>query len=96
MQNYGNEKDVFDLLYPNPFNNRGLEDKDFENKLDLDELKSLIKKTSSNFPEDEIETIFEITKQIEKSEDSKITYKGFMDSVRNIKRDYLKYRTMFN
>lgn len=95
-QNYGNEKDVFDLLYPNPFNNRGLDDKDFDEKLNLQELKTLVKKTTYNFPDDEIETIFEITKQIEKSEDDKITYKGFMDSVRNIKRDFLKYRTMFN
>ena len=96
LKNYGNEKDVYELLYPHPFNVRGLDDPDFENKVDKNELKSLLKNKTFTFPDEEFETIFEITRQNEGANCEKISYKGFMETIRNLKRDYIKYRTMFN
>ena len=46
-------------------------------------------------PEEEYETLFEITRQNMGGNSSTVTYKSFLDTIRNLKRDYLKYRTMF-
>jgi len=41
--NYGNEKDVYELLYPHPCHARGLDDIDFEQKVERSELESFLK-----------------------------------------------------
>lgn len=95
MKNYGNEKDVYELLYPNPFNIRGLDDNDFEEKVDKESLREMLKNKTYYIPDDEFDTLYEITRQNLGATSDKVTFKAFLETVRNIKRDYLKYRTMF-
>ena len=56
----------------------------------------MLKKSSFEFPDEEIDTLFEITRQNEGAvEEDKVTFKGFLDTIRYLKRDFMKYRTMF-
>jgi hypothetical protein len=60
-----------------------------------EQIKELLNTNTFKIPEDEFETLFEITRQNEGVKSDKITFKGFLETIRNLKREFLKYRTMF-
>ena len=60
-----------------------------------EQIKELLNTNTFKIPEDEFETLFEIIKKNEGVKSDKITFKGFLETIRNLKREFLKYRTMF-
>lgn len=90
IQNYGNEKDAFDLLYPNPHNTRGLDDCDFDQETSRDSLKELIKKNTHQIPEDEFLVICELAE----SNFGRLSYNTFINTIRALKREYIKYKNV--
>ena len=53
IKDYGDEPDVYELLYPHPENVNGVEDKDFEQLMTKEEIYDLIKRFDFQIPEDE-------------------------------------------
>ena len=47
------------------------------------------------FPEDEFNLLFSLAFKKNPCNEEKITLKAFFDVVRSLKREYLKYRTLF-
>lgn len=74
---------------------RGLDDVNFEQLVTKEELWKVIKDKPMSIPEEEYDTLFEITRQNMGGNTNIVTYKAFLETIRNLKRDYLKYRTMF-
>ena len=53
IKNYGDEPDVYELLYPHPENVNGVDDKDFEELMTKEEIYDIIRRFDFNIPEDE-------------------------------------------
>lgn len=79
------------MLYPHQFNSRGLDDPDFDKEVSKEELSVILQNNTHQIPADEYDVMYELTKRNYK----KVTYKTFLEMIRNLKRDYLKYRTLF-
>jgi hypothetical protein len=94
--NYGDEKDVYELLYPNQHVFKGLDDEDFEELIGINQLKRMLNERNYNIPEEEIDFICELILKMNPNEKNKITYKSFIDTMRYLKTEYMKYKTLFN
>jgi len=89
LTNYGNEKDAFDLLYPNQHNFKGLENKDLDKTVTKEELKNIL--IEKNYPFNEKEFEFIYNECVEQS-GNQVTFKQFIEKMRKIKREYDKYK----
>lgn len=83
------------MLYPHPFNFRGLDDTSLEESVNKVELWEIVQEKSISMPEEEFDTLYEITRQNMGGINNTVTYRAFLETIRNLKRDYLKYRSMF-
>ena len=63
----------------------------------------MLEQNKYNFPQEEFDLIYDLTKRKERAEshnfnnnnEDKVSYKAFIDVMRNLKRDYMRYRTIF-
>jgi len=94
VKNYGDEPDAYDLLYPHPEAIRGVYDEDFEKLYSKEEIYEQMKKYDYNIPEKEYDIMFDITLKNYPNEEGKISPKAFISTMRNLKREYQKYRTL--
>lgn len=77
---------------------RGLDDPDFDKAVDRDELIGMLRSQKYDFPEEEFDLIYDLAKRksIELGNPSDhVTYKSFLEVMRNLKRGYLRYRNLF-
>ena len=96
---------MFDLLYPNLYSYRGLDDPDFDKPVTKEVLLNMLKANKYDFPQEEFDLIFDLAqmspentikeKNNIKEHENLVTYKAFLEVVRNLKRRYLRYRTLF-
>ena len=96
IKNYGDEPDVYDLLYPHPEAIRGVNDKDFEKLYTKEEIFKLMKKYDFIIPEDEYNLMFEVGLKNYPNSEWKMSPKSFISTMRNLKREYQKYRVIVN
>ena len=96
IKNYGDEPDAYELLYPHPEHNLGIDDKDFEELMTKEEIYELIKKYDFNIPEDEYNLIYQVGLKNYPNIDGKMSPKSFIGTMRNLKREYQKYRNIVN
>ena len=92
---YGDEPDAYDLLYPHPEAIRGVTDDDFDNLYTKDEIYELMKKYDFKVPEKEYDLMFDLTLKNYPNNEGKVSAKAFISSMRNLKREYQKYRNIF-
>jgi hypothetical protein len=59
-------------------------------------LKEILLKNDYPFPDEEYNLIYEITLKNYPNKDNKVTYKAFINAMRNLKREYIKYRTLLS
>lgn len=94
LRNYGNEKDVYELLYPHPCATRGIDDEDFDHFYSKEEIDKILKEHDYGFPEDEFDIIYMVCLKNYPNEEGKITPNSFLATMRNLKKEYRKYRTI--
>lgn len=94
VKNYGDEKDAFELLYPHPCAPRGIDDEDFDQLMTKAEIYDILKKEEMAMPEEEYNLIYEIGLKNYPNEESKMSAHSFLCTMRNLKREYMKYRTL--
>ena len=92
--NYGDEKDAFELLYPHPCATRGIDDEDFDHLYTKEEIIGILKENNYEFPESEFNLIYEIAMKNYPNEEKKLSPNSFLSTMRNLKREYMKYRTL--
>ena len=92
IKNYGDEPDAYDLLYPHPEAVRGVYDEDFDKLLGKEEIYEIMKKYDFIIPENEYDIMFEIAIKNYPNKEGKISPKAFISTMRNLKREYQKYR----
>ena len=90
--NYGDEPDAFDLLYPHPGAIRGVYDEDFEKLLTKEEIYNMMKRYEFIIPENEYDLMFDVCLKNYPNDENKISAKAFINVMRNLKREYQKYR----
>ena len=90
--NYGDEKDAFELLYPHPCATRGIDDEDFDHLYTKEEIIGLLKENNYEFPESEFNLIYEVAIKNYPNEEKKLSPNSFLATMRNLKREYMKYR----
>ena len=96
IKNYGDEPDAYDLLYPHPEAVRGIGDEDFEKLLTKEEIYNLMKKYDFIIPEEEYNLMFEVGLKNYPNNEGKMSPKSFISTMRNLKREYQKYRVIIN
>lgn len=96
IKNYGDEPDAYDLLYPHPEAVRGVYDEDFEKLFGKEEIFNIMKKYDFIIPEKEYDIMFEIALKNYPNNEGKISPKAFISTMRNLKREYQKYRILEN
>ena len=96
IKNYGDEPDAYELLYPHPEHNLGIDDKDFEELMTKEEIYELIKKYDFNIPEEEFNLIYQVGLKNYPNNEEKMSPKSFIGTMRNLKREYQKYRNIVN
>ena len=96
IRNYGDEPDAYDLLYPHPEAIRGVYDEDFEKLFCKEEIYEIMKKYDFIIPEKEYDIMFEIAIKNYPNDEGKISPKAFISTMRNLKREYQKYRILEN
>ena len=96
IKNYGDEPDAYDLLYPHPEAVRGVYDEDFEKLFGKEEIFNIMKKYDFIIPEKEYDIMFEIALKNYPNNEGKISPKSFISTMRNLKREYQKYRILEN
>ena len=84
------------MLYPHPEHIRGVYDEDFEKLLTKEEIYNLMKKYDFIIPEDEYNLMFEVGLKNYPNEEGKMSPKSFISTMRNLKREYQKYRVIIN
>ena len=95
-KNYGDEPDVYELLYPHPCAIRNVHDEDFDVLYTKDEIYALMKKYDFEIPEEEYNLIYQVGLKNYPNEEGKMSPKSFISTMRNLKREYQKYRTLVN
>jgi hypothetical protein len=96
IKNYGDEPDAYDLLYPHPEAVRGVYDEDFVKLFGKEEIFHILKKYDFIIPEKEYDIMFEIALKNYPNNEGKISPKAFISTMRNLKREYQKYRILEN
>ena len=96
IKNYGDEPDAYDLLYPHPEAIRGVSDDDFDKLYTKEEIFNLMKKYDFIIPEDEYNLMFEVGLKNYPNSEGKMSAKSFISTMRNLKREYQKYRVIVN
>lgn len=96
IKNYGDEPDAYELLYPHPEAVRGIHDEDFEKLLTKEEINALMKKYDFIIPEEEYNLMFEVGLKNYPNAEGKMSPKSFISTMRNLKREYQKYRVIVN
>ena len=93
VKNYGDEPDAYDLLYPHPEAIRGVYDEDFDKLFTKEEIYEQMKKYDFNLPDVEYDVMFNITLKNYPNKEEKVSPKAFISTMRNLKREYQKYRS---
>ena len=96
IKDYGDEPDAYELLYPHPENVNGVDDKDFEQLMTKEEIYDLIKRFDFQIPEDEFNLIYQVGLKNYPNIEGKMSPKSFISTMRNLKREYQKYRNIVN
>jgi len=93
--NYGDESDVYELLFPNHHTHKGLTNEHLTTPIPKEELKVMMKNKGYEIEESEFETIFSLCVGKTQNQENKVTFNDFIAVVRNLKREYLKYKPFF-
>ena len=96
IKNYGDEPDAYELLYPHPEHYMGIDDPDFEELMTKNEIYELIQKYNFNIPEEEFNLIYQVGLKNYPNNEEKMSPKSFIGAMRNLKREYQKYRNIVN
>ena len=96
IKNYGDEPDAYELLYPHPEHNLGIDDADFEELMTKEEIYDVIKKYDFIIPEDEFNLMYQVGLKNYPNSEGKMSPKSFISTMRNLKREYQKYRNIVN
>jgi len=96
IKNYGDEPDAYELLYPHPENIAGVDDEDFEELMTKDEIYELIQNYNFDIPKEEFNLIYQVGLKNYPNNEEKMSPKSFISTMRNLKREYQKYRNIVN
>lgn len=87
---------MYELLYPHPCATRGIDDEDFDHLYTKEEIDALLKKYDYAFPPEEFNLIFQVGLKNYPNEEEKISANAFLATMRNLKREFMKYRTLID
>ena len=93
-KNYGDEPDVYELLYPHPCHIRDVHDEDFDVLYTKDEIYALMKKYDFDIPEEEYNLIYQVGLKNYPNDEGKMSPKSFISTMRILKREHQKYRSL--
>jgi hypothetical protein len=93
-RNYGDEKDAFELLYPHPCAPRGVDDEDFDKPYTKQEILEVLNENKIEVPQDEFELVFTVGLKNYPNDEEKLSPHQFIATLKNFKREYMKYRTL--
>lgn len=54
----------------------------------------MLKKNEYNFPDEEFNLLYQLALKNYPNINGKVSYKSFIELIRNLKREYMKYRTL--
>ncbi|MCQ2821485.1 MAG: DUF1002 domain-containing protein [archaeon] len=92
MNNYGDEKDAYELLYPHPCAVRGLDFDDFDKPLSKEEVKEIMNNNNIKITDEEFNLIWTIGEKNYPSQEGKLSSSAFISTMKNLKREYEKYK----
>ena len=84
------------MLYPNPHIFKGVDNEDFIAFTTKEELRNILEKNNYKFTDDEYLVICQIVLANHPNEEGNISYKSFVEVMRTLKRDFVKFRGIFN
>ena len=58
------------------------------------ELRQILSKNGHNLKDCDLDIIFEVTLTNQPNPDNKVSYKIFLDTIKNFKREYIKYKNL--
>ena len=96
LTNYGDEDDAYELLYPHPCATMGVSDVDFDQLHTKDEINKILVDNKFYIPKNELDCIYDITIKNYPNNEGKISYTSFISTLKNLKREYMKYRTLID
>ena len=83
------------MLYPNPHIFKGVDNEDFTKLITTEELRKMLESNDYKFTDDEYKVICQIVLANKPNEEEKISYKSFIEVMRSLKRDFVKFRGIF-
>jgi len=93
--NYGDENDTYELLYPNHHSTKGLKDCDLTRFISKEELNDMLKRKGYEIEENEYDMIYSMCVGKSQNTENKVSFSEFIEVVKNLKREYLKYKPFF-
>lgn len=83
------------MLYPNPHIFKGVDNEDFTKLITKEELRKILNENNYKFSDDEYKVICDIVLANKPNQEGKVSYKSFIEVMRSLKRDYVKFRGIF-
>lgn len=76
-QNYGDEPEAVDLLFPSSYQEKGVTELDFKSLRSRDEIKSLFQKIGFSYKQGKFNAMYNRAKELEGSADDRISVRAF-------------------
>lgn len=83
-QNYGDEPDAVELLFPNTFTELGISESDFATLRDRESIRSLFESIGYQYKIGKFNAIYNRGKEYCNSPDDRCSVRGFMEAVRDL------------
>ena len=83
------------MLYPNPHIFKGVDNEDFTKLISTEELRKILEASDYKFSDDEYKVICQIVLANKPNDEEKVSYKSFIEVMRTLKRDFVKFRGLF-
>lgn len=80
-QNYGDEPEAVDLLFPSNYSEIGIEEADFRRPRSRDEIKLLFEKVGYNYKIGKFNAMFNRAREIGQSEDDRVSVRDFQIAI---------------
>ena len=84
--NYGDEPEAVDLLFPSTATELGITEADFQQLRDRQAIKDLFEKIGHSFKIGKFNTLYNKAKELCPSQDDKVSVRAFMQALQNAKK----------
>lgn len=80
-QNYGDEPEAVDILYPSTGLEFGISESDFQHMRSREEIRSMFEKIGQSFKAGKFNTLYNKALQICDSKDDRVSVRSFLDAI---------------